>query len=82
MSQPDLGLFDDQPARGRVPLVRQAARIEQILLGKRASLERFSKPGRTRWPDVELDNMRVAIAELEAVHATLLGLCAQEQVAA
>ena len=78
--QPGPGLFDDAPPR--VPLARQVERIAQILLGKRSSYERFSKPGRHKWPDAELDRLREAIVELEAVHETLLGLCAQERQAA
>ena len=75
-------LFDPPPkASAPIPLQRQAERIAQILLGKRSSLERFSKPGRHKWPDAELDQMRVAIMELEAVHETLADLCQREGTA-
>ena len=78
---PDMpGLFDAPAAP--VSLKRQASRIELIILGKRSSLERFGKPGRHKWPDNELESMRVAIAELEAVHGTLRGLCEREHRAA
>ena len=57
----------------------QAERVELTILGKRNSLERFSAPGSHRWPDAELDQLRKAIMELEAVLDTVRGKAGEQR---